>query len=156
MKNFFVTLFLIFILVYCSAKNISFKTEANKNQANITVNSIYLWIDKMPSNNKQNNLKLSSDLIIEPSKDYDVNLLKLSRIQVYQDSLLVYNFKPIVKDNPSFNKKGKRNVIVSTIENTELPLEFDIKKDNTVYFIFEYNKKLFINTFNKIKVDVTY
>jgi len=156
MKTFIYSLLLVILISCSSSKNISYDQISEKNNANIIMKSLYLWVDKMPSSNKNNNLKLSADLIVETSKEYDINLLKLSRIQIFQDSLLVYNFKPVVKDNPAFNKKGKRNLIVATIEQTDLPEEFNIKKDMTVRFIFEFKQKVFVNTFNKVKVDVTY
>ncbi len=156
MKKNIYALFLLIVFAGCSGKNVMYQKVSGNDNADIELKSLYVWVDKMPGSNRSNNLKLSADLIIEESDNYNFSLLKLNKIIILQDSLLVYNFKPVVKDNPLFNKKGKRNIIISTLEKTDLPEIFDINKEIIVRFIFEYKDKKFINTFNKIKVDVTY
>lgn len=151
-------IYIVFILLAAcsSTKKITYEAIEDSLNASIELNSLYLWIDKMPGSDKSNNLRLSADLIIEKSGDYQLNELKLTKINVTQDSLLIYNFKPLVKENTAYNKKNSRNIFITTIEKTELPEEFDIKKEVEVKFVFEIKNKKFINTFKKVKVDITY
>jgi hypothetical protein len=149
-------IFFILLTACSSSKKITYEPIEDNLNAAIELKSLYLWIDKMPGSDKSNNLRLSADLIIEESGDYQLNELKLAKINVTQDSLLIYNFKPLVKENTAYNKKNRRNIIISTIEKTELPEEFDMKKEVEVKFVFEVKNKKFINTFKKVKVDITY
>ncbi|HPN38577.1 MAG TPA: hypothetical protein PL041_09240 [Melioribacteraceae bacterium] len=155
MNKLFIILISLFFACSSSKKN-TFTEDINSNGVNIEVKSIYIWLDKMPSSLSNNNLRLAADLIIKNSDDYNNNELKLTKVVIKQDSSIIYSFKPIVKENLQYNKKNSRNIIVSTIEKTELPEEFNVNKEVNAIFIFEIKNKKFFNIYKNIKVEVTF
>ncbi len=148
-------LVLTFISLYACASTT--KTSFNKNDIlDLNINSIYIWVDKMPRTVSTDNLKLSSDIIINKNTNYDFQKIKLLKIIVFQEDNVVYSFKPIYKENPAFKSKNKRNIIVSTFEDTLLPDNFDYNKLVDVKFIFVDNNNYYEKLIKNIKIDVVY
>lgn len=144
----------IVILTACSSSS---KTSLTVNYLlDIKINSIYLWIDKMPRTVSTDNLNLSSDIIINSSINYDYKTIKLYKIIIIQEDNIIYSFKPITKDNLAFKSKNKRNILVSTFEDTLLPNDFDYNKLVDVKFIFIDNNKFYEKLVKNIKIDKVY
>jgi len=152
-------LFIILIgfFVGCSGGYDINKQSSDKSvSVDLDVNSIYAWVDYMPGGKFNGNLRLSGDLIIKKSKDYDFTQLNLFKISVYQNEALFYKITPQIMDNINYKKSDRKNIIFSTIERLEIIEGFDLNKNINIELLFKDSEKNYSIIVKNIKIEETY
>lgn len=151
---FFLSIFLIFYA--CSNSRVIKHDSKGTKNVNLSVNEVYAWVNYMPGENAVPLFRISGDLTVKKSSEYDLKSISLSKIVVYQDTMVVYNIKPVIKENEKESNLNKRNMLFNLLKGLELNESLDIDKKIDVEFVFEYENKYFTYFINNIGIEKTY
>ncbi len=156
MRKLFLTLCFCIVFCACAGNSIIKHDTKGTKRVNISVNEVYAWVNYMPGENSSPLFRISGDILVKKSSDYDLKSISLSKIVVYQDTLVVYNIKPVINENEKESSLNKRNMLFNTLKGLELIENLDVDKKIDVELVFEENNKLFVHFINNIGIEKTY
>ncbi len=149
----------LFVLTGCGKKEIvqnEVILDGQQKLAELEINKFYAWVDYMPGSKANGLLRLSGDFILKSSVNYDFTKLVLGKINIIQDTTLFYIVKPLLKENPTYTKKNKKNLLLSLMEGLVIEEEFDINKLIDIELIFQQSDQQYRYYIKNIKIEKTY
>ena len=135
----FVVLTLLF--VQCSSIKIDRKKQVREKEAQLYIPAMNLkvidndcWVDLMPG--RQRRFHVSGRLEILNSIKYDLKLVKLKFIKLYQSKKLIYKIIPFIQIDKKLSSKKNEVLIYSTLQGLLLTKDLDFNKKVSLKFIF--------------------
>lgn len=156
MRTLFLFLSICFVFYACSGSSIKYHNTKRTNSVNLSVSEVYAWVNYMPGDGSNPLFRISGDIVVKKSPDLNLKSLSLSKIVIYQDTFIVFNIKPVIKENEKESNTNKRNMLFNMLKGLELNEKIDIDKKIDVELVFEDGNKIYTHFINNIGVEKTY
>jgi len=132
---------LMLLFVQCSSIKIDREKQTEKKEIQIYTPTMNLkvinsdcWVDLMPG--RQRRFHVSGRLEILNSIKYDLKLVKLKFIKLYQSKKLIYKIIPFIQIDKKLSSKKNEVIIYSTLRGLLLTKDLDLNKKVNLKFIF--------------------